>query len=423
MRKFLIPITALAIFFVSVSVWAQSASLIRYNEGPGIKLTETLEFHPGVSIEGRFDSNVMYGTSTNAIGSGLLAVQGHINLATISGPRAKKGVGERKFAFQLKSAVSFREYFDDNSSVKAQRAVETVTGLSIGWIPNSLLQVKFSDDFSRSVAARNEYGPLTIARDVNMTGLTISFAPGGGRLGFGLGYGLSVDFYEDPDFTYNNTMRHGFDFTLKWKALPKTALVLFVAQGIVHYYNPQEGDFAHSGSYPFRAMAGLSGLITPFLSISLRLGYGSAFYSEGPSYSSFLASLQGSFTLGPFASLSAGFTHGFSDSIFGNYFVDEYAFIRYDHAVFRRLLIYLTGSYTFRRYNGLPTVIGVEAWDNYLVSLSTAVDYRIQEWIYIGVGYDLQLRGVPVALPTTTDLTGINDYVKHQVFGKVGVSY
>ena len=54
-----------AVQLISNTAMAQFVAPIRYNEGPGIKLTDSLVFHPGLEVEGRYDSNARYGDTSN----------------------------------------------------------------------------------------------------------------------------------------------------------------------------------------------------------------------------------------------------------------------------------------------------------------------------------------------------------------------
>ena len=72
---------------------AQFATPLRYNqEGPGIKLTDSLVFHPGLAVEGRYDSNVLF-TDTARKGAPYLRLIGHLDLATRPPKRMKSGDG------------------------------------------------------------------------------------------------------------------------------------------------------------------------------------------------------------------------------------------------------------------------------------------------------------------------------------------
>ena len=59
-----IVIATLVLTF-AVPVSAQ-VTAIRYNEGPGVKLSDSFVFHPGAAVETRYDSNPL-ATNSDAI--------------------------------------------------------------------------------------------------------------------------------------------------------------------------------------------------------------------------------------------------------------------------------------------------------------------------------------------------------------------
>lgn len=423
------------ILLLSVSLVAPQAAqaertLVRYNEGPGFKLADSLILHPGIAVEGRYDSNALYGEADNQRGAGYLRIIGHIRLATPSGIRAEgrpeTSANPRKIDFGIKAAVAFRNYFSEDPAVVGQRALEVSAGLGFNWNPGKLISVSLSDSYTRTVSARDQEGPETLARHVNNFGVGLGISPGGGRLSFRVGYSLGIDAYENDIYAYNNKLNHGFSLGAKWKVLPKTAIFLSAGTSIVDYYDPTGGPYVNVESTPLRVSFGLNGLITPFLSLTASAGIGAGFHDTGPSYLSVIANVNASLILGPLARLSLGFDHGFSDSIFGNYFTDEHVNISYNHVLFKRLIVHLSGDYRFRTYAGLPPSLnGINLgseFENHLASLSIAVDYKILGWIFVGLGYDLQIRSTPQNL-AVRDLAGTNAYTKHQIFGKVGISY
>ncbi|MCK5799837.1 MAG: hypothetical protein KAI47_21755, partial [Deltaproteobacteria bacterium] len=92
---------------------AQFQTPVRYNEGPGVKLTDSLVFHPGLAVEGRYDNNVLLSNHTLA-GAPYLRLIGHLNLATNS---PQRGGGKQPVQFGLQSSLAYREYFSGDTAV------------------------------------------------------------------------------------------------------------------------------------------------------------------------------------------------------------------------------------------------------------------------------------------------------------------
>jgi hypothetical protein len=407
---------------------AQFIAPMRYNEGPGVKISDSFVFHPGISIAGHFDSNPLQKAS-DVTAAGFLRILAHLDLATLSPQRRTNGDGSvsasRTAEFRLKTAVSFREYLSGNDSVKQMRALELDAGIMLALFPQSVFSVDVSDDFARTVQPR--YGEVadSIARDSNRATLKLKLTPGGGRLQFALAYSNNLDVFEDSDLAGANKMFHEIALTGKWKILPKTAIQLDVSQQIYDYFNPGGGSYGSltiqkAESTPLRIYFGLLGLITPSLSILAKLGYGNAFVqNNAPSYNHMLGIFELGYHFGPFAKLKLGYEHLFQDAIFASYYTDELIYIGYDHVVASRFILFARGEYRYRQYQGLPSGVGATSVNQNLVGASLGADYQIKDWIYVGLGYDLQLQNRSGASTTTY----APNFTKHQIFGKVGVSY
>jgi hypothetical protein len=408
----LLPASAvLLLLTVAHPALAQFIVPTRYNEGPGVKISDSLVFHPGVEVAGHFDSNPL------------------LDLATLSPQRRTNGDGtvsaSRTAEFRLKTAVSFREYLSGNENVKQMRALELDAGIMLALFPQSLFSVDISDDFARTVQPR--YGEVsdTIARDSNRATLKLKLTPGGGRLQFALGYSNNLDVFEDPDLAGANKMFHEIQFNAKWKILPKTAIQLDVIEQIYDYFNPGGGSYSNltiqkAESAPLRIYFGLLGLITPSLSILAKIGYGNGFaQNNAVSYNHMLGIFELGYQFGPFAKFKLGYEHLFQDAIFASYYTDELVYVGYDHIIASRFILFARGEYRFRKYEGLPTGVGATSISQNLVGLSLGADYQIKDWIYVGLGYDLQVQNRSGAASSTY----APNFTKHQIFGKVGVSY
>ncbi|MCC6751732.1 MAG: hypothetical protein IT371_29035 [Deltaproteobacteria bacterium] len=406
---------------------AQSPTPIRYNEGPGIKLGDALVFHPGIAVEGRYDSNVFY--TDGAKGAPYLRLIGHLDISTLSPQRLTDGSGivhRPKVNFRFKTAVGYREYLSGDASVKGQRAVELNAGIGLGVLQGRPFSFDIVDEFSRTVSARNYEGPDTLARDMNRGSVKFTITPGGGRLSFDVGYANLIDVFEESSFNWANHMTHEILFNAKWRLLPKTALALDVLQRFTNYYNASSAPVAKVNSMPFRASLGLLGLITTRLSIILKAGYGNSIHKTAPSYNMFIGKAELGYQFAPTATLRGGFEHLFEDSMYGNYYTDELAYLRYNHAIMQRFILNLGAEYRYRQYKGLPATGAATTPDlqQHLVIVGASFDWQIQEWVYIGIGYDMQVRaGASGGAAGMTGFIGSNNFQKHQVYGKVGFSY
>jgi len=444
---FLRVLPILAALLLSGTANAQLLSPIRYNEGPGIKLSDTLLFHPGVWVGGGYDSNINFSNEYDGnrpvVGVGFLRVVPHLALATSAPQRLEEKEGGKvakpTIFLRLDAALSFREYFLTDGDVATYKKAgvdldswrhvfEVESNLNFILFPGRLFSMELFDGYSRTLAPWPGAGQ--IGRHMNRGGLKFVLSPGGGLLSFGLGYANNLDWFESDTYKAFRKMSHEVLFTAKWKVLPKSAVFLDVNWQYSTYLDSTAAAAGRIDSKPLRISLGYTGLFTPKFGVLLRAGYGGSFHETLESYNMLVAQLELSYYIGPFAKLSAGYQHDFKDSLITSYAVDERLYLRYDHLIINRILIHVEGDYRYRQHDGLTAAQETAKLDpprNHIIEADAGLDWRIRDWINIGVGYNLQYRllasdPIPVAGSTAGRIT-VTDYVKHQVYGKVGISY
>jgi len=173
-----------------------------------------------------------------------------------------------------------------------------------------------------------------------------------------------------------------------------------------------------SNSYPLYVTAGLRGLLTEKTSAVLTLGYVNGFYSNGTSTGGFLGStyLDLAFTarLTQLSRAVVGYRHDFINAVISNFAYEETVYASYVQQIAGRLGLDLSGRYAYLSYQGQtgdPTQTG--RVDNY-VQIGATLDYFLRNWAYLGVGYSV--------LDNHSNIPG-NDYLKQQVFARLGVTY
>ena len=430
--------------YLAITLWvvcgsgvasAQIASELRYNEGPGIKISEGLVFHPGFAAEMRYDTNVL-AINDNTAGAPFMRLIGHIHLATLSQQRLSNANGQvvlPKVEFRLKAALGYREYFSDDDAVVSQRALDVQAGLNVVLFPRRMFSFEINDDFTRVISPRNFFVATpngnrptgTLNQDMNYLTALVHFRPGGGRLELKAGYAVNFMLFESSEFNFYNKIFHGIVFRGKYRFLPKSAITLDVTQMFYDYFEAQPAGLTNNNSSPLRILAGYTGLVTPKLKAILQGGVGVALYSgTGTSYTNFLARAELAYRFSPLANLRVGYRRLFEDALLGNFYSDDNIYIQYDHLLLRRLALMIRPSYTFRQYDGFEAVqsVGVTAFDAHLLQIATELTWNFTSWFYVGGGYELQFRDVNVAA-ASTQVFGIVDFTKHQVYAKVGVSY
>src|SRR5262249_33212289 len=107
-------------------------------------------------------------------------------------------------------------------------------------------------------------------------------------------------------------------------------------------------------SNPFRATAGLQGLVTTKLTTLLQIGYGNGFYAVDPSPSTLVATAELGWIVGPFARAKVGYTHDFTNSIYGNFYDLDGIYASWIQQVGRSFSGGLSLRYEHRNYHCPP---------------------------------------------------------------------
>jgi Putative beta-barrel porin 2 len=393
----------------------------------GIQIADGVLLHTGIGVEAGYDTNVFFAPN-NEVGSSIFRVMPYLELtnATRTGPTSKE------LTFDAHAGLQYRHY--GNSEVSSQYAD--------AWNPNAGLSLSLGGaQFGFGVAdvfARIEDPPYANPGDLNANGVPNGspaiertnnqasiegrWAPGGGRLTTTLRFTNMVNIYDNNgvgNYSYANAISNTLMLDVAWKWLPKTAIFLDISQSYVDYLNngAASANFL-SNSYPLYVTAGLRGLLTEKTSAVLTLGYVNGFYSNGTSTGGFLGStyLDLAFTvrLTQLSRAVVGYRHDFINAVISNFAYEETAYASYVQQIAGRLGLDLSGRYAYLSYQGAtgdPTQMG--RIDNFF-QIGATLDYFLRNWAYLGVGYSVVDNHSNIAS---------NDYLKQQVFARLGITY
>jgi hypothetical protein len=406
----------------------------------GINLAEGVLLHVGVGAEAGYDSNVFYGSSSipgAVIGSGILRFNtfGELTNASRSG-------GTPALTYDFRAGLTYRRYTSSNPNLSSyQNAFMPTAGLSLATTAGTVA-FQLSDTYLRQEdppyiggvsctiaqmmmggcppAAVAPNAPIT--RDNNLAAIQAQWSPGGGRISGTLRYTNSLDIFEQSSgFSYANSLTHTLMLDVSWKWLPKTAIFVQANQGYVSYL--QDTTPKHP-SYPLRVYAGLRGLVTPKLTALVALGYLNGFYSNGATTSGFLGStyvdLQAIITPSLLNRLTLGYHQDFQNAVIANFYYQYSLYASYVQQIAGRVSADLSVRYSHLDYQGLLfDNSGAERTDN-TISAGATIDYFFRSWVYAGVGYSLTADFSDYRLPNSNLPV---DYVKHQVFARLGITY
>ena len=173
--------------------------------------------------------------------------------------------------------------------------------------------------------------------------------------------------------------------------------------------------------------------MTEKTSAILSLGYVNGFYSNGATTNGFLGSTYAelAFTVRPTALSRAvlGYRHDFTNSVISSFSYDETVYASYLQQIAGRLGFDLSGRYVHRNYQGYYLTaadqmagLSSDRVDNFW-QVGATLDYFMRNWIYVGVGYSLYANGSTITAAVPGEATPNADYVKQQVFVRLGLTY
>lgn len=288
-------------------------------EGPGFRLGD-LEVHPGIGVEGGFDSNVHLSSDDASVdpvqNSGILRVTPHIFLSTLSGDRAGGEPGLIDFRTGL--SASLYEYFSTDQPTN----VEVVADLQLGINRGRPFGVVLFGEYERRIRPFTEDGAIdnNYSRDELEAGALLEMQTKGGVLKGRLGYTFHLDIFEGTSFDFANSLQHELEAGLSFSFLPSTAL-LYDAHLYLHNYNGTSASPTElSDNVRVRSRVGINGAITDSFSFLAMVGYTAGFYDLGDEFDTIVAQLQADFKLASNFSMGLGYDRDAYRSFVGGFY-------------------------------------------------------------------------------------------------------
>ena len=388
------------------------AGISPHNGPIGAKLGEGALLHLALGADIGYDSNVFY-EHYSPHGAAVAHVTPALDLS--NGER-DGSVPDGVF-YDLGASLTYREYLSGGDEVRKMRAFNPNLGGLLRFSSRQTLSLSLSDNFARTEDPPYSAGAPVITHDRNIGSIEFKVAPGGGRIQLLLRYNNVLDLYETSGYDRYNNMGNEGVLDLSWRWLPKTAFFMQVAQGAVTYLKSDSGRVA---SYPFRAMAGMRGLLTEKLGLNLGAGYTNGFYASGDTPSGFgNVVLVGEiiYNMSLTSKAGLGYRHDFQNSPFiGNFYNMDAVYAAFREYIGGRVATAAYGRFENRGYQGL----GAQGRTDQVVIAGLTADYVIQRIFYAGVGYTLTLA-------RTNNTAALNnggvDYTKHLIVARLGVVY
>jgi hypothetical protein len=368
-----------------------------YQEGAGVR-TGDLEWHPGIGVQGGYDSNYLLRSNQTTgcgpggcingpptapvVGSPELQVTPSLSLATL-GPQRREGdtggAPPPTIGFRLNAAGTYREFF--GQIVPEQRNFSADVNARLDILPEHPLGGAVFASYDRTIQpnAVNGDPDLSFNRDTVGVGAELGIQPGSGTLDWHFGYQFTDTLFEEAaGQPYSNFSNQAYTRG-RWKFRPRTALVYDASIAFFHYDNTVAAG-ANAGdagavspllnSTPVRSRIGMSGLITPRLSFLGMVGYGGSFFYPATKtdavqqYDSVIgqAELKYYVTAQPgngepitltLSSVAVGYSRDFVDSYLADFYGTDRGYLKFSYFFAGRALISLEGGLGAIEY---PTV-------------------------------------------------------------------
>lgn len=421
----------------------------------------SIEAHPGVRLEGGFDSNVFYEDEQEApVSSFNLAVVPSIELKTRRSRQAE---------VNLDAEVRYLQYFSEDERVVEQSGFWLKGSGSVVFNPRGAVAFRLNDTFQRTQDAPNGAALGSVNRIVNTAGAGLLIQPGGRRLKVDLGGSFTV--YRFGVIEDLNKQSVGLDARISYDFYPKTRAFISANWDFITYeqnqrqlpafdddlpdfLQPFEGDstLQNINSQPLRVNAGLEGLIGPRFNLRLQGGFGKGFYDSGDDVNSFLALAEGSYLIGPTSRATLGYERDFTDSTLGNFTIHDKVFTRYNQQFGGRFDFMLEGNFRYVRYAPFEQIVldqvsvegqpGADAFSTTsrrdpIFGVKTEGTLFLGRVFLIGARYQLDVNATDFVMITgisaqdgQTDENDINtggtataQYIKHRAFLFTGVRW
>jgi len=252
--------------------------------------------HPGLSLEGGYDSNVFLQNSHEE-DSFILRLEGYLDVATVGSVRQEEGeankVAPQKIEFRGGAGGRLYQFFNQRvgSVVGADGHVD------FSYNPSKVFSLRVSDVFRRIARPFSNPNTLegpTISYGHNLNLASIDFV---GRsksqvLEGTIGYSNFVQFFDADVYAYGKTMSHRVPATLSWLFFPNSALVYTVEYINQTYMNPQ--DVLASPSFltdnnRVMTLIGYNGAVTEKISVTGMIGYTAGFYQVTEDFDAVIA--------------------------------------------------------------------------------------------------------------------------------------
>jgi hypothetical protein len=264
-------------------------------EGPGFKAGR-LVLHPGLSLEGGYDSNVFL-QDVDQEDSFILRLSAYLDVATEGTERQSQGETNKaepqKIQFRGGLGIGYYHFGID-------RLPDNVAGdahVDFSYNPSPVFSLQIRDTFKRTVrpfADPNTVDGTTISYGMNHNAASLDLV---GRsksqvLEGRVGYTNSLEFFDADIYGYGNNMTHRVPASLSWLFFPSSALIYSVEYARQNFANPDEiaaSPTLLSDNNRVSNSISYNGALTERFSLTAMIGYAAGFYELASDFDGVIA--------------------------------------------------------------------------------------------------------------------------------------
>lgn len=384
--------------------------------GNGIKVGDG-RLHPTFDFETRLDSAAGYfpppgdtvGVVTDRLsGEALLHFRPGLRLEM---PGSRMAVDLRGYG----DYVHYTGLLTPGSTATSHLA--GMADLTLTFNREGAVSVEVADHFERSDRTRSAALGAGVLSLYNEARLSVPVRPGGGALEVKpeVAWGLErfkalgalppvgcTEAVCTPaqvgSFDYSN-LRAGLHG--RWRFLPKTAVVVDTEFSMRHYLQGGTPD-----ALMLHATAGLAGLVSPKLAVTLKAGWGQDFGATGSG--TLLAQVEGTYLLTQTANFKVGYARSLEPVAALGMFRDDRGYLEGQMLLGGRLTLRGLTSFDYLSFEGDRR--------DAVLKVDLGPQYQFQRWLIGGVGYLFEMRS------SSATGAGIN-YNRHEGYVRMSVAY
>ena len=401
-------------------VWAQQPPVA--SGGNGLKVGEG-RLHPFLDLEARLDSAVGYFPDLSTQNPNDVVASLSPELVLRVRPGLKLEVPSSKMSLSASAKVEYVRYTGLLTKQSTYGShVEGAGDLTAHFNPEGSVGFILADQFSRSDQSHNAALGAGVLSLFNEVRASVPIKPGGGAVEITPELGWALEFFQPigvaipvgcTEGVCDPTTVDAFDYTnlraaasARWRFLPKTALVLETNLNLREYLRASNTT---PSALLFRAMGGLSGLVSTKIAVVAKAGYGYNFGSSGGS--SLIGQLEGNYAFSPLLSFKGGYLRTLDPVASYGLFRDDRGYAEARGLFGGKLVLHGSAAVDF-----LGFYDAIQPRNDTVLTLELGPDYQIKPWLVGALGYVLSTR--------SSSVTGAGlNFTRHEAYLRLTLVY